>query len=412
MRMLVIEHTSWIEMMCHAWRMCGVEVVYMHLQAPSMTSNEEARFQGARSILQAVADVDPDFIVDINGVGVLPLDESGANWTTERVDVPWCEWWWNAPHHCSFPLHRTEESAAYVRALRHESVLHFFWDAVVGREYQAWLARPCFHLPTATHTGLFHPDAIAACDRYYPPVELAFLGAYYPLPRKSELSKIHELARFCLHHREDTYFDVARPGQGSFEAFKKALDKSLQSAEGPFHPDVLRWKTVLDQIVGYERRTVYLHRILEEVQRSCFAGAGWPDVFSPQEALYQPAHVVTRYQTSLFCPDFSNAQQFTGTTMRCYEIMASGGVLLCGRFPDFDPTGEWEDKIYLAYSTPDECMEKIREYRSDSRLLQALRDNARAFVVERHTWSHRLSDLIKALTCWAPSTKQEVAAAT
>ena len=161
MKLLLIEHTSWIEMMAHAWEVCGAEIARVRVPVAAMLSDPAARFEAAETIRQAIRAAAPDLVLDVNAVGVLPLDAAGTHWTTEETDAPWCLWWWDAPHVCAFPLRRKEEAAGLWKALRAPAVRHFFWDAVLAREYTEWMGQPCRYLPTAAHTGLFHPDAIA-----------------------------------------------------------------------------------------------------------------------------------------------------------------------------------------------------------------------------------------------------------
>ena len=408
MKLLLIEHTSWIEMMAHAWEVCGAEIARVRVPVAAMLSDPAARFEAAETIRQAIRAAAPDLVLDVNAVGVLPLDAAGTHWTTEETDAPWCLWWWDAPHVCAFPLRRKEEAAGLWKALRAPAVRHFFWDAVLAREYTEWMGQPCRYLPTAAHTGLFHPDAIAISDRKFEPVELTFLGSAFPLPRKSSLPKVYEVARACMENRDSTVLELARRRAGTMDAFGRALAKSGSSVEGPFHPELLEWKSVLDAYIGYERRTVYLHRALEEVRRGFFAGKGWPEVFGAETPFFQPAHLVMRYQTSLFNADFGNGHSFSGTSLRCYEIMAAGGALLCARFPDFDPEGALENKVYLAYATPDEMAGKIRAFRAEPRLLEPLREQARAFVAERHGWEHRLAELARALSAPEENNREAV----
>jgi spore maturation protein CgeB len=142
-----------------------------------------------------------------------------------------------------------------------------------------------------------------------------------------------------------------------------------------------------------------LGKIAKKINSTFFAGTNWPEgINASKEKIYNPSDLSALFQSSLFNLDLGNGQSFSGLNMRSYEIMACGGILVKNQLPDFDPCGELQGKIYLKFSSSEEVQEILKSYRSKPEKLDEIRNNARQFILEKHTWLNRFSELISGLS--------------
>lgn len=397
MKILVIQHTAWTEMICHAWRLAGADVRAVPVPVAALQQEPGRRQDVARELVRAIRVESPQLIVDVNAVAILPLDKDCNRWTVdESGGVPWCAWWWDAPHLRAAMFRAASEQRTWRRVLAHPSVNHFIWDVTLGREYSRWLQRPFHYLPTATHPGFFHPDAAGQSTRSFQEYDLTFLGTYFGGNEDGDSQELAALSAERIRRPDCSYFELAERPDSAWPIFSKTLLAGLKHEDGFLQDDIMAWKTALDRRVLAVRRIAPLESILQARVPACFfAGTGWPNRFKAESTpFYQPAHLVALYRRAAFNLDLGNGQGFTGGTMRAYEIMAAGGVLLCRSRPEFDPTGEHDGKVYLSYAAPSDILRILETCRNNRFLLQNLRDNARQFVLGRHTWAHRLNDLL------------------
>jgi hypothetical protein len=387
-------------MLAHSWRSSGRDVVEIPVDAERAAGSRNERRDSARRISEMVRAENPGLVVDVNGVGLLPLtDDADGPWTNQSVHGFWCPWWWDDPRRCFHPLRAAGEEEAFLRAWRHERTVHFIWDEVLGREYSTWTGKLFQWLPTATHAGIFNPEVIEEDEGDFAKVQLTFLGNCPVAPKKPyAFPDAEDVALMRIKSPELTYFNMREHDkEGLLAEFFNVLNHAQTDARGPLHPDVLVWKDLVDRIVGTRRRIRLLRTVSEHFKHTYFAGEQWTNEFTHHPAIYDPRKLVQRYRSSMVCLSVPGSGTFSGTSMRAYEIMACGGILLCPAGPDFDPLGRVAGQAYVGYRSPEDLIEQWGSYGTRSDRREEISRQARAYVLEHHTWSHRLHDMLQVL---------------
>jgi len=406
MKILVLHHTAWIEMLIHNWQLLdGLEVLGLQLPVAQWDCLPDLQRNLAKTIVTAVDERKIDFVLDINGAGVLPLDEGLSSWTTTRVGAPWCEWWWDDPINYVHKKAAANQLDEWIDALSHRHVRHFIWDRTLAREYSTWFGRTWTHLPTATNVGFFHPDAAKLSIRNFPPLDIAFLGTFYLRPAvpadDQRRTEFDYLAARRVDAPDDSYFDLINGTgiRGRAPNFLVDFAAAQSTSHGFFAERLVDWKRGLNWEVGLRRRTMPLEELSPMFQAHFFAGENWPAFFDAEATMmFQPAELAALYQTTMFSLDLGNGQAFTGTAMRSYEIMACGGILSLRHLPDFDPAGELRDKVYITYASAKDLAIQREHYANNPRRLAEIRAAAREFAASRHSWLHRFPVIIEALS--------------
>lgn len=404
MKIIVLRHTAWIEMLIHSWQQLNsLEVRDLPLPVTEWDGMAELKSKIKKLIVDLAEIEKPAFILDVNGAGILPLEDGSGRWTPEAVDVPWVEWWWDEPS-LYYPQYKeANEIEDWFRALKAPSVRHFMWDATLAREYSRWLGKDFKYLPTATHPGAFNPAAEAHSDRKFPSSDIAFLGTFFQRPHIPEKGEEAKEINFVLEKRvenpDENYFDITGTFPERTPLLSSIITEASKKPLGIFTEEPQAYRRRMNGFTGFKRRTEKLEELNGFFDSKFFCGDNWPDEFgASKDKIYQPLHLVSLYRSALFSLDLGNGQSFSGTTMRCYEIMSSGGVLAISNFPDFDPEGKLNGTAYIKYSSAEELCEKKEFFRNHPENAAAIRNNAREYVLSAHTWPHRLSGILQALT--------------
>ena len=396
MKILVIDHMIWIRLCCHSWSVAGADVVPWILPTITLAHQPPLRLAAAAGFLNAVRQQQPGVIVDVDAAGILPLDDRYQQWTADLVDVPWVVWWWDDPYTVARKLARDRRYLeAWTRAIRAPRVVHAAWDETLAREYTRLFQRPVHWLPTGVHTGLFHPDAAQAAGRRFAATDISFLGGYYadrPLPDSPELSAI--IAE-RLAHPDGSYPDIVARLGASVPTFGELLKAAVQGTRSPFDDTLLSWKEQVEIGVGRERRNRPLDALADRFASRFFVGDGWPDRFHVTlKHIAQPEDLTACYRSTLLNLALGSARTFTGSAMRCYEIMAAGAALAIQGRPDFDPAGQQPGQAYVSFDTVDELADHARRLKADAAARRALGEAAREYAVAHHSWNHRLIRLL------------------
>ena len=80
--------------------------------------------------------------------------------------------------------------------------------------------------------------------------------------------------------------------------------------------------------------------------------------------------------------------------MRAYEIMCSGSCLITDRVPDLDKLGFIDKGHYFGYSSAQELDDLTRMLLCEHSLRERVAQAGRQFVIEKHTYAHRMKDLL------------------
>jgi hypothetical protein len=392
-------------MLANCWQQIdGIELKTLPLPVSDWNRDPSLK-KKITALISDLVEIDrPDFILDVNGAGILPVDEEFKHWTTEEVNVPWVEWWWDDPanifNNYVNGIPDEAELFGWINAMKSSNVCHFCWDKVLGQEFSRWLEIPVHYLPTATHPGFFNPEAANLSKRVFSPVEVSFLGYYYGACEKwdgKESQELDFLIRQRISEPELDYFEIVKKYRDELELFGRVMRKAKISQRKVFDGQVNSWRNAVNLNVGLKRRNEIINEISANSESAFFAGYNWPDHLGCADKIYQPVELVNLFQATLFNLDFLNGQSFTGTNMRCYEIMSAGGILVLTGKNDLDPDDSLAGQVYLKYESPEQFAELKKEYPRDSKKLIAMRDNARSYVIEKHSWLTRFKTILEVL---------------
>ena len=364
-----------------------------------MAMDEEYLRETVERIAQTVKTEKPGFVVDVNGMATLPMGDADEPWLNERCHCYWCTWWWDDPFNCVQSLIRKDQYAGRLRAWQHPHNVHFIWDEVLSREYTVWFGKKVRWLPTATHGGIFSPDAGDNVEDDLKPVQLSFLGNCPAAPRKPyPYPDASDIAQLRMTEPELSYFDMKENDTERLMAdFADLFDRAVADPLGPVSLELLQWKKLVSQVLGINRRVKTLDYIEAHLKHTFYAGEGWPDHLVMHRPFFQPAHLVQRYRSSMLNVEIPSGEAYTGTAMRAYEIMSAGALLLCPAHPDFDPLGKMAHQAYVPYSSLEDMIEQWKIYGARADRREAMGLVAREYVLKNHTWRQRLQDILTAL---------------
>ncbi len=399
MKGLVLCGMAWVEMLAHCWSLSN------DLQLASMSIPARSGGDGSLGdeIAKEIERLRPDFILDVNGHGLAELSGDSGIWTPQAAGVPWVEWWFDDPAIYAGQHEGRGRLEAFIKTLESPCVRHFIWDAALAREYSRWSGRTWTHLPTATHPGMFHPDAAAHSKLDLGSHELFFAGTYhsYPFPPESELEGCGAAYATGERLRDSrlSYFEIAS------KAGAPASLKSAFPAEGPlclgaaFRPELRSLRHLCNIGVALERRNKPLEGLRSSFSDCLFIGEGWPETFKARrEKVYGPADLAALFAASGVSADLGNGQSFSGTNMRAYEAMSCEGLLACDYGPEFDPDGSLRDKVYLRFENAAELKDKLESLFSKAGAAREMRKAARAYSVAEHSWLKRLPPILESLS--------------
>ena len=148
--------------------------------------------------------------------------------------------------------------------------------------------------------------------------------------------------------------------------------------------------------VSYRTRRNRAEVVGQEFDR-LFQGHAWGHSVLPQEAvrLYNVSKIVLGINHYLD-PGFTDLWGLHYSKIRDFEVPMSGGCLLTQYTPeleDFYP----DPGLIEMYSSIEELCEKADALRKDSKRRSTMRQNARKFSLQHHTWQHRFERLFKEL---------------
>ena len=400
MKIMVLYHTAWTEMMLHSWQENGnIEIRSLPLPVADWNAKPELKRKISRLIVDLAEIEKPLFILDINGAGILPLDDDKKNWTVEKAGVPWIEWWWDDP--INYYNHFTDCIEKWHASLTAENIRHFFWDKILAEEYSVWFGKKCLWLPTATHPGAFNPAAEQYSAARFAPSDISFLGTFYNTFPGENCTAWKDELEFLADQRvnfpEKNYFKIINECPEKLPLFGTEIRNAVEKS-GKLFPEKLSCRrSLVNSLTEIKRRNEILEKILLHFNSFFFAGDNWPEKFKASgKKIYRPEDLTARYLNSFINLDLGNGQSFTGTNMRSYEIMSCEALLAyIGKFPDFDPQGKLNRQIYIRASSCGELAELCSFYKRETELCREIKKNARKYIIENHTWANRLKTLLE-----------------
>ncbi len=399
MKILVLYHSSWMEMMLKSWQRSGMaEVASLPLPVVDWNEKPELKDKISRMIVDYAMVWRPDMILDVNGTGVLPVSGQ-SRWTPELALAPWVEWWFDDPLIYASSHRAAGTLEPWLKALGCPLVKNFIWDATLAKEYSVWTGKRWTHLPTATDPELFSPASAEASASKFDPVDFCFLGTCYKEPEEdaSAISQeINHMVSMRIMRPMKSYFDLFEDEPETFACIKEAFAKARRHLWGSVSPEVCDIKGKCNEKTGYFLRSNVLKGLAEIFPSRLLAGDGYPPSMRPAKSkFFTPSILSAGYQAATLSVDLANSQSFSGTNLRVYEIMASGGVLACNRRPDFDREGKLDGKAYFSFEKPEELKDLCERMKTDKSLRASVSAEARAVARRDHSWVNRLQAIME-----------------
>lgn len=402
MKILVLQHTTWIEMLAHNWNeLSGVEIRTLPLPVADWDKDPALKSKIARLIVDLAEIEKPSFILDVNGAGIMAMDKDFSDWTSAKVPVPWVEWWWDDPmnYYGSFAAENCLEK--WYEAMLSPNVIHFFWDREIASEYSRWFRRQCFYLPTAAHPKFFSPEAAGYAKNNFPSKDISFLGTFYTCQQDTVLQSLNSELDLIVAERlknpSKNYLEMF--DEKTLPLFSKDLETAMNEPCGCFSAKLQRWRQTASSMTGIKRRNEALEKIHDSGLNAAFYGDNWPEKYKASgQKIYLPTELSALYRATSVNLDFGNGQAFTASNMRIYEIMSSGSLIALDRIPDFDADSSLRNKGYLHYDSIGELKDLCRFYGGNKKAAGEICDNARIYILENHTWLKRLFSIFSTLS--------------
>jgi glycosyltransferase involved in cell wall biosynthesis len=400
MRILVLDYSYINKQIARGFRQLPIQYFSTPLSFKSLSHSTSHRIKYARRLLHTIEKLKPDMVLDLHGLGILPLDQSGKKWIPSECHTAWCVWWWDTPY---FYTSKGEAPLLWLNAMKSPNVRHFIWDEPLSREYSLWFHKKVHWLPTGVDPESFAPNHSQRADESGPLYDVSFLGTYSYGPEQAVGDPLHQeieyVARAHIRKPKKDLLELSVSLKRRAPRFHEMLERERRLPIAGFSGELALWKSEISARTGCFRRNACLQFVRRNFRAPLFVGENWPEEFAvTARRVINPRQVGAYYRNSFLCLDPGNGQSFTGTALRSYEIMASGGLLVCRKHPDFDPAGELDGAVYIGYSTQKELLDIYRIYREQPRKTKEVRENCRDFAASHHSWAKRLAAMVRMAT--------------
>ena len=201
--------------------------------------------------------------------------------------------------------------------------------------------------------------------------------------------------------------DIEKHGSPSAEFLAHAADATVYRDDIPASDEATDVIFVGDSRhhMGHLPENWHRVNVLEAVARAGFNlaiyGRGWeslPDTYAVRECVRGPdllpaSRVVAAYRASSIVLNVHHPQMVHGCNMRTFEAAACGAFQLIDDRASlaelFDPPND-----IVAYGSPEELVKLIRHHLDHPAERDAIAARGRETVLARHTYPHRLADLL------------------
>lgn len=337
-------------------------------------------------LLEDVARFNPDFALTVNHMG---LDQQGALLELfERMALPLASWFVDNPRLIlhDFPGQQNPWCAL------------FTWDADTVAPLAAQGFALVAHLPLATDTSLFRPDAGAPAPDWR--ARVSFVGDSMAGPIAALTTRLRAypgLLRALADHapgfaasplREARAFIAAEP---ELSILWQGLPSGQLRLDGE---QLLTWRATQ----GYRLERVRGLRTFEPI----IAGdAGWKTLLPP--AGWRPLGPLD-YYTDLprFYPvsevnfNATSLQMKGAVNQRVFDVPACGGFVLTDYREQLEDLFDIGREV-ACYREPGEIPELVRHYLGSPHERETMARAARERIGARHDYTHRLKSMLSAL---------------
>ena len=353
---------------------------------------EAGRTEFVESLLQAVMEFRPDFVLTVNHLGV---DREGVlTELLERLELPLASWFVDNPH---LILYRYQRLASPLTAI-------FTWDRDNVESLRHKGFPKVLYLPLCTDATRFRPGRAAPAAPKEWRSRVSFVG-------NSMLSKVGgrmKAGRFPAA--------LLRSYRRVAQGFGSCTRRSVEEYLAAHHSDLY---AIFQDLPTVEQRLAYETMITWEATRGyrkeCVGGLlpfsplivgdrGWKTQFKGAGGAWR-WHPELNYYRDLpkFYPlseinfNCTSMQMKGAVNQRVFDVPACGAFVLSDHRGQMDALFEPESES-VTYKEPGEIPELIDFYLRRPRLRAAVAAAARKRVLAEHTYEHRLREIFAVMT--------------
>jgi spore maturation protein CgeB len=353
-------------------------------------SKETGRQEFVEQLLKAVIEFKPDFIFTINHLGV---DREGVLIDLlEKLRIPLASWFVDNPHLIL---------SLYDRLVSPWTAI-FTWDSDNVDSLRDMGFEHVSYLPLATDVTRFKPRKNLPAEH----------------PWRARVSFVGN----SMVHKVDKRMGVADPPRGLVRRYKEiaaAFGESDERSVSRFiHREFPREAALFDRLETTERKLAFETMITWEATRQyrtrcvekilpftpLIAGDdGWLSTF-PGEGADWRRHPELSYYDDLphFYPlsevnfNTTSKQMKGAVNQRVFDVPASGSFVLTDDRAQMQRLFEPGREIAV-YGNPDEIPGLVERYLAEPEERRRIVERARAVILDRHTYEHRLMTLFRAM---------------
>jgi spore maturation protein CgeB len=351
---------------------------------------ETGRQEFVEQLLKAVVEFKPDFIFTINHLGV---DREGVLIDLlEKLRIPLASWFVDNPHLILYLYDRLVSPWTAI----------FTWDSDNVDSLRDMGFEHVSYLPLATDVTRFKPRKNLPAEH----------------PWRARVSFVGN----SMVHKVDKRMGVADPPRGLVRRYKEiaaAFGESDERSVSRFiHREFPREAALFDRLETTERKLAFETMITWEATRQyrtrcvekilpftpLIAGDdGWLSTF-PGEGADWRRHPELSYYDDLphFYPlsevnfNTTSKQMKGAVNQRVFDVPASGSFVLTDDRAQMQRLFEPGREIAV-YGNPDEIPGLVERYLAEPEERRRIVERARAVILDRHTYEHRLMTLFRAM---------------
>jgi spore maturation protein CgeB len=341
----------------------------------------------ARTMLSAIDEFRPDFVLTTNHMGV---DREGVlAGMLARLGLPLASWFVDNPH-LLLEVYDHKTTAKTVV---------FTWDADHLESLRSLGFAAVHHLPLATDEKRFHPLGRTARDHPFRS-RVSFLGNSMAIKTRTRLEVARPTPALTAAYRDIARAFGESPGLSVAECLRREFSE--------LYPDYVAFDDVerrlaFDTLIMWEATGQYrldCARRLTPFFPLIAGDPGWLEVL-PGEGRDWRYHAELAYytETPLFYPlaeinfNATSRQMKGAVNQRVFDVPACGAFLLTDAQPQFEAL--FVPGVEAAvYSHPDEIAELVRFYLDHPGERRKIADKGRRRVLAEHTYVKRLGKLL------------------
>ncbi|MBM4331702.1 MAG: glycosyltransferase family 1 protein [Deltaproteobacteria bacterium] len=379
MRILALKAKGYVlpaihDSMVRAFQSRGIEV--LDLPLPQNHQQYKTLREISRSGYDAVFTLDPGAKTDFT-LNIKELQLS--------IKIPWIIWFVDDPEGYGFP-----------DDFDPDWTLAFCWDGEISQGKFPWKGRMLAHLPLAADPSVFWPER-ANSDLLYPGGVFVGSTAHSNVFFSEVFRNTPGLGEDVLAVWRSYQKDFSQPLHNlAWMALAPKINHEFDSIRT--EPLSRLWVKVSVYYVGMIKRKEIVTKVIK-LGGGVFGDGGWTNLVDKGVYLgrvFYGDELRKVYGGSAFTLDVRQPQSRSGLTQRVFDASACGCPVLSECSPELEDLFAPEEEI-MSFRNLEEALEMKKLYLQDSTGAQKKGEKARQKVLAKHTYRHRVEEIIKAL---------------